>query len=1020
MNDSKGSNWRKWDLHVHTPASLKQGYGGNTEKAWEKFLSDIENLPAPFKVIGVNDYIFIEGYRRMVEAKGAGRLKNIELLLPVVELRVDRFGGSNHKLSRVNFHVIFSNEVPADIIQSQFLNALSRKHQLTPEYEGDLQWGGIVTRESLQDLGRRIIESTPPEKRHATPTPLTVGFNNINFGLDNVYELLESHYFKDKHLTAIGKNEWSDIRWNEQSVADKKSIVNRTHLVFTAADSAQMYEGGRAQLAADNVNAKLLDCSDAHHYSDSGKKDRVGNCLTWIKADPTFHGLRQTIEEFEERVFVGEEPPKLATVRANATKYIRSLHIQKKPSSHLDEAWFDGNEALEFNHGLVAIIGNKGNAKSALTDVIGLLGNTRNDRNFSFLTKEKFRQRSNNKASHFEATLTWEDGSVVRRALDEDIPPSQVETVKYIPQNFFEVICNEIAAGDYGDFDRELEEVIFSHVAQSNRLGKASLRELIEHRTKEIGDAIVQLKGELKNVNAKIAQAEEHLTEEHRQEVRNKLEVVKKVLEAHRQNKPPGVSDPSLKGNDQQRAEALAQIEDKKKEIKELERLSKNAKKRQNDLAFVETAADKARQKLTNFQSSADSLFPELEEDLRILGLKLSDVMKFEISFDALEDKTARVRAEKSDVAESLHPDKKGSLSHRKKALEEELKGLQNKLAEPDKEYQKYLRQLENWAKEEKEIIGTPDAVGTVEYLEAMLRRLDDIPKEVKQLKERRSDIVRRTHEHIQRLAEVYKVLYAPVQRFINEHPLAKESFSLNFDVSIVESGFREKFFEWVSQGVAGSFCGTTQGKQRLNEMLDSFNFNSLEETMEFLTSLMICLETDARSDGGESTGVAAQLKKGKTPESFYDYIFSLDYLKPHYVLKMGDKEMSQLSPGEKGALLLVFYLLVDTGDIPLVIDQPEENLDNQTVYNLLVPSIKEAKRRRQIFIVTHNPNLAVVCDAEQIIYASLDKKNKYAVTYTSGAIENMEINKRVLDVLEGTRPAFDNRNAKYVSTRRV
>jgi hypothetical protein len=109
MNDPKGSNWRKWDLHIHTPASLKQGYGGNTEEAWEKFLTDIERLPAPFKVIGVNDYIFVEGYRRMVEAKGAGRLKNVELLLPVVELRVDRFGGSNHKLSRVNFHVIFSN-----------------------------------------------------------------------------------------------------------------------------------------------------------------------------------------------------------------------------------------------------------------------------------------------------------------------------------------------------------------------------------------------------------------------------------------------------------------------------------------------------------------------------------------------------------------------------------------------------------------------------------------------------------------------------------------------------------------------------------------------------------------------------------------------------------------------------------------------------------------------------------------------------------------------------------------------
>ena len=108
--------------------------------------------------------------------------------------------------------------------------------------------------------------------------------------------------------------------------------------------------------------------------------------------------------------------------------------------------------------------------------------------------------------------------------------------------------------------------------------------------------------------------------------------------------------------------------------------------------------------------------------------------------------------------------------------------------------------------------------------------------------------------------------------------------------------------------------------------------------------------------------------------EALYDLIFSLDFLKPRYSLRMGDKELHQLSPGERGALLLVFYLLVDKDDIPLVIDQPEENLDNQTVYELLVPCMKEAKQRRQILIVTHNPNLAVVCDADSTcLFAPLE-----------------------------------------------
>jgi predicted ATPase len=97
------------------------------------------------------------------------------------------------------------------------------------------------------------------------------------------------------------------------------------------------------------------------------------------------------------------------------------------------------------------------------------------------------------------------------------------------------------------------------------------------------------------------------------------------------------------------------------------------------------------------------------------------------------------------------------------------------------------------------------------------------------------------------------------------------------------------------------------------------------------------------------------------------------------------------------------------------VIDQPEDNLDNKSVYEMLVTFLKEAKKRRQIIIVTHNPNLAVVADAEQIIHVSIDKKkNKNDFSYKSGSIEDPEINRAVVDILEGTLPAFHNRRLKY------
>ena len=124
---------------------------------------------------------------------------------------------------------------------------------------------------------------------------------------------------------------------------------------------------------------------------------------------------------------------------------------------------------------------------------------------------------------------------------------------------------------------------------------------------------------------------------------------------------------------------------------------------------------------------------------------------------------------------------------------------------------------------------------------------------------------------------------------------------------------------------------------------------------------------------------------------------------------------MSILSPGEKGALLLVFYLLLDTDNSPLILDQPEDNLDNDSVANILVNFIKHAKKKRQIIMVTHNPNLAVVADAEQVIYVKIDKQNDYKVSIDSGSIENPQINNHIVNVLEGAMPAFRKRDHKYL-----
>jgi wobble nucleotide-excising tRNase len=168
------------------------------------------------------------------------------------------------------------------------------------------------------------------------------------------------------------------------------------------------------------------------------------------------------------------------------------------------------------------------------------------------------------------------------------------------------------------------------------------------------------------------------------------------------------------------------------------------------------------------------------------------------------------------------------------------------------------------------------------------------------------------------------------------------------------------------------------------------------------------------RMSGGRQLRIEDQLLQGVTVEQLFDALFSLSYLHPMYELRWDGRTVDELSPGERGNLLLIFYLLIDQDTIPLVIDQPEENLDNQTVFETLVPCMKDAKLRRQVVMVTHNPNLAVVCDADQVIHARLERDARNRIEYFSGSLEDPEINKLVIDVLEGTRPAFDKRDARY------
>lgn len=104
--------------------------------------------------------------------------------------------------------------------------------------------------------------------------------------------------------------------------------------------------------------------------------------------------------------------------------------------------------------------------------------------------------------------------------------------------------------------------------------------------------------------------------------------------------------------------------------------------------------------------------------------------------------------------------------------------------------------------------------------------------------------------------------------------------------------------------------------------------------------------------------------------------------------------------------MLLLLYLAIDLeDDRPLIIDQPEENLDPKSISDELVGLFRRAKQRRQIIIVTHNAALIVNTDADQVIVAKCGAPRPGHlpnITYTSGALEDPTIRNQVCDILEG------------------
>lgn len=702
--------------------------------------------------------------------------------------------------------------------------------------------------------------------------------------------------------------------------------------------------------AEDTKPRLAISVSNAHSFAGYGDFPPGQNA--WIKADPSFRGLKQAVLEPAKRAFIGEKPPKLWEVEANKTYYIDSLEVGKTADKAELGQWLDGCD-LPLNPDLVAIIGNKGSGKSALADVIALLGNSRQSKHFSFLKKERFLGRSGEPARHFRGTLTWRDDSTESRALNEFPPEEKAELVRYIPQGYFEELCNEYISGKSNAFEKELSAVIFSHTSETLRLGALDFDQLTEQQEQSLRNQLGEYRKELSSINASIVRIEEQLQPTVLEKLSELLLLKIKQLEEHEKLKPPAVAEPA-KTLDLEQQQAAASLKAANQALEAIKQRRQEIAAKNARLAKQQKAIADIRERLRLLQRAFEQARQGVGDSLEELGLTWADLAHLEIRMGALDEKTTQILAKQNESEIES-----GKLDAEQEALATRQQSLAARLDEPQRQFAAYCRRLADWDKKRAELNGSPTEPDTRMGLQTRIAQLKDLPAALKELEKQRLNLSGEIFAALNAQRQAREKLFEPVQELIQKNSLIREDYRLQFQATLTASAdaIGDQLFGLIKQ-TWGDFRGQDEALSTIRKLFDRHDLNARDGALSFVMELQEKIAEAARASGA-SVGIFSLVKKGQTASSVYDLLFGLNFLQPRYSLLFQDARIEQLSPGQRGALLLIFYLLVDKGRTPIILDQPEENLDNETVFRLLVPVLSEGKKRRQIIMVTHNPNLA-------------------------------------------------------------
>lgn len=928
----RGSEWRRWDLHIHSPASLlaNEFEGSTIEEKWTNYFSSLKSI-TEISVLGITDYFYLDGYKKVREEFEKGLLPNIDEILPNCEIRVNPRSRAGKKL---NLHFIFNPDIVCNL-DEWFFNKLKYIYSDQAEY--------VCTRNSMINLGRKITNNQSLEELAALRKAAEI----IEFNIDDVIDILKNKELRENCLIIV-PNSATDgasglfIKDNGERINVDEVLRTRIYklsdLIFSSSEKDKEYFS--SQKCVEDIG-KTMTCihgSDAHKNATIGEPELQR--YNWIKADPTFLGLKQLKYEFE-RSYIGLSKPDFK----KSYNVIRRVRFVTKDNKIFSNDW------IYLNSNLVTIIGGKSTGKSLLTYLISQTVNHNSESNdwlktigtdyVSFID-------SLVKRYNFDFIVEWENDTIQKYSERDS---SNKMNLTYIAQ----LEINRIAEDRMSKKYMEIVEGAFN--AYSNK----EYNNYVETR-KDIDSILLQIRNthisEIFSVRSELEQCSVDL-----KELGSKL-----ILKQEIDNNQKKLSD------------ILEKSELSKEEVEEFNRLSELIQSEKINLDKLTFENQEIQKKLLFLRENVEltkTYLIELGRDYsKYHKLTIEEVKKYD--FKNLFDVNSVIEVSKNEL-KILTEDK----NHLIEDYESKIKPFQEKMSK--RESLEPLR---------KAIDSDKIAFRQIEELEQKRDRLSDSQKKLVDVIENSLDNILNKIKSISKKHAITDEISYEIANIIDV-----KSFEKSVKTLMKISYYREIF----------------------KKILNKDDLISNQYDIKSLISGVKAILRDMLSN-------KADIKKLYSEYDIAQNLFR-NVILQDINIEYNNEKVSQMSPGKKGMVLLKLIIEMNDKAYPIIIDQPEDNLDNKTIYLELVSFIKNRKNHRQIIMVSHNANLTVLTDSEEIVVASqMIKHNQKNFKYLSGSLENsyedktksdkdiekFGIKQHVCSVLEGGLEAFRRREEKY------